>query len=284
MIPTLNPVTTGQNVPFKEFLNAASSAGFPAIEYSIVPFYQLAQEKSVHYVKELLLSKKLVLGSFHLPVEFRLDEETFTRDLANLRDISKFAQELGVTKCCTWLFPATDEPVAEYTCRFVRRLRECAKILGEHGIRFGIEWVGPKTLRATKKYEFIHTIPGALELIAAIGEPNVGLLFDSFHWYTSGATIQDIESLTADQIVLVHINDAPSKPADEQIDNQRLLPGEGIIDLSGMLTSLRKIGYDSYISIETFSDELPLLGAEQAALKTKQAVDRVLNNTFIRSC
>jgi sugar phosphate isomerase/epimerase len=283
MKPTLNPVTTGQNVPTMEFLNAASSAGFPAIEYSITPFYQMAQEHSVGYVKELFLSKMVELGCFHLPVEFRLDEETFRRDIAELGNLAEFAQELGVTKCCTWLFPATDEPVAEYTCRFVRRLRECAKILGEYGIRFGIEWVGPKTLRATKKYEFIHTIPGALELIAAIGEPNVGLLFDSFHWFTSGATIKDIESLTADQIVLVHINDAPNKPADEQIDDQRLLPGEGIIDLSGMLTALRKIGYDSYLSIETFSDELPLLGAEQAALKTKQAVDQVLSSTFINS-
>lgn len=283
MIPTLNPVTTGQNVPVMEFLDAASSAGFPAIEYSIVPFYQMAQEKSVDYVKELFLSKNLVLGSFGLPVEFRLDEEKFTRDLAKLRDICEFAQELGVAKCCTWLFPATDEPVAEYTCRFVRRLRECAKILGEYGIRLGIEWVGPKTLRGMKKYEFIHTIPGALELIAAIGEPNVGLLFDSFHWFTSGATIEDIESLTAEQIVLVHINDAPAKPADEQIDNQRLLPGEGVIDLSGMLTALGKIGYDSYLSVETFSDELPLLGAEKAALKTKQAVDRVLSTSLNRS-
>lgn len=281
MIPTLNPVTTGQNVSVMDFLGAASSAGFTAVEYSIVPFYHFSQEKSVDYVKELFSSKKLVLGSFHLPVEFRLDEETFTKDLAKLRDIAKFAQELGVTKCCTWLFPATDEPVAEYTCRFVRRLRECAKILGEYGIRFGIEWVGPKTLRATKKYEFIHTIPGALELIAAIGEPNVGLLFDSFHWFTSRATLKDIESLTADQIVLVHINDAPAKPADEQIDNQRLLPGEGIIDLNGMLRTLKKIGYESYLSIETFSDELPLLGVEKAALKTKQAVDRVLSDTFI---
>jgi sugar phosphate isomerase/epimerase len=283
MIPTLNPVTTGQSVPVMDFLDAASTAGFPAIEYSITPFYQFAQEKSIDYVKQLLLSKKLEIGSFQLPVEFRLDEETFTRDLAKLGAMAAFARELGVTRCCTWLFPATDEPVAEYTCRFVRRLRECAKILGEYGIRFGIEWVGPKTLRATKKYEFIHTIPGALDLIGAIGESNVGLLFDSFHWYTSGATTKDIEALTADQIVLVHINDAPDKPADEQIDNQRLLPGEGIIDLSGMLTSLRKIGYDSYLSIETFSDELPLLGADQAALKTKQAVDHVLSGIFSKN-
>ncbi|MFH5183326.1 TIM barrel protein [Paenibacillus sp. TAB 01] len=76
--------------------------------------------------------------------------------------------------------------------------------------------------------------------------------------------------------MLVHINDAPDKPADEQIDSERLLPGEGIIDLKGMLDSLRQIGYDSFVSVETFSKELPLLAPGVVAAKTKAAVDRVL--------
>lgn len=74
----------------------------------------------------------------------------------------------------------------------------------------------------------------------------------------------------------MHINDAYDLPRDEQIDNQRLLPGEGIIDLEGMLSALKEIGYNRYVSVETFSDALPRLGAEQAAVKTKSAVDRVL--------
>ncbi|MEK3911582.1 sugar phosphate isomerase/epimerase [Paenibacillus sp. FSL H7-0331] len=275
MIPALNPVTTGKHVPFLDFLDAAATAQFPAIDYPIVPFSQVADEQSKDAAKELLLSRQLVLGSFGLPVEFRKDENTFLSDLKELPKHAALAKHMGVTRCCTWLFPATDEPVAEYTCRFVRRLRECAKILGAYGIRFGIEWVGPKTSR-TLKHDFIHTLPGTLDLIDAIGETNVGLLFDSFHWFTSHATKEDILSLKADQIVLVHINDAPDKPKDQQIDNERLLPGEGIIDLKVMLTSLQQIGYDSFISVETFSKELPLLPPVEVALKTKSAVDRVI--------
>jgi len=275
MIPTLNPVTTGKQVPFINFLNAASSAGFPAIDYPIVPFSQAADEQSNDAAHELLLSRNLVLGSFGLPVEFRKDEQTFQAELKELPKHAALARYMGVTRCCTWLYPATDEPVAEYTARFVRRLRECAKILGHYGIRFGIEWVGPKTLR-TMNHDFIHTMPGALELIGAIGENNVGLLFDSFHWFTSHGTKEDILRLTPEQIVLVHINDAPDKPADEQIDSERLLPGEGIIDLQGMLDSLRRIGYDSFVSVETFSKELPLLPPGEVAGRTKAALDRVL--------
>jgi len=275
MIAALNPVTTGKQVPFIDFLDAAASAGFQAIDYPIVPFSQTAELHSKDAAHELLLSRRLVLGSFGLPVEFRKDEQTFRDELKELPKHAALARHMGVTRCCTWLFPATDEPVAEHTARFVRRLRECAKVLGAYGIRFGIEWVGPKTLR-TLKHDFIHTMPGALELIGAIGESNVGLLFDSFHWFTSHGTREDILKLTPEQIVLVHINDAPAKPADEQIDSERLLPGEGIIDLKGMLDSLRQIGYDSFVSVETFSKELPLLAPGVVAAKTKAAVDRVL--------
>ncbi|WP_274652093.1 sugar phosphate isomerase/epimerase family protein [Paenibacillus humicola] len=275
MIPTLNPVTTGRDAAAEEFLDAASLAGFPAIDYSILPFYETFKTQSFASAREMLSTRNLVLGSFGLPVEFRKDEALFREELAALPDIARFAAELGATNCCTWLYPATDEPVAEYTSRFIRRLRECAKVLDDNGIRFGIEWVGPKTLR-TMKHDFIHTLPGVLELIGAIDVPNVGVLFDSFHWFTSGATREDILALRPEQIVLVHINDAPDKPADEQIDNQRLLPGEGIIDLPGMLSALREIGYDSYVSVETFSDSLPLLGSKEAAQRTKSALDPVL--------
>jgi sugar phosphate isomerase/epimerase len=275
MIPTLNPVTTGRTVPFTEFLDAASGAGFPCIEYGFIPFDEYARDHSVDGLKEMLVEKRLALGSFGLPTEFRKDEALFQLQLKDLPRYAALAKEMGVVKCCTWLFPATNESVAEYTCRFVRRLRECAKILDHYGIRLGIEWVGPKTLR-TLKHDFIHTIPGALDLIGAMDMPNVGLLFDSFHWFTSGATVDDIFALKKEQIVLVHINDAPDKPADEQIDNQRLLPGEGIIDLQGMLRALKQIGYDEHISVETFSDTLPLLGAQAAAIKTKQTVDSVI--------
>lgn len=276
MIPTLNPVTTGFHVPFIDFLDAASKAGFPAIEYSIEPFGKIATEKSDESAIELLTSRNLQLGSFMLPTEFRKDEETFKEQLKELPRLAALARKMGTDRCCTWQLPSTDEPVAAYTSRMIRRLREIAKVLDDQGIRFGIEWVGPKTMR-TAKNDYIYDIPGVLEFIDAIGEKNVGLLFDSFHWFTSHATKQDILKLTEQQIVLVHINDAPNKPKDEQIDNQRLLPGEGIIDLTGMLDALRQIGYHHCVSVETFGEELPKMKPVDAAIKTKAAVDQVLS-------
>ncbi len=60
-------------------------------------------------------------------------------------------------------------------------------------------------------------------------------------------------------------------------DNQRLLPGEGVIDLVGFLRALQKIGYTDALSVEVFSDVLKNMSPEKAAklgLTTSLAVFR----------
>ena len=52
----------------------------------------------------------------------------------------------------------------------VARLRPIAEVLRDEGCRFGIEYIGPKTYRAAFRHEFIHTLDGVMELIAAIGD------------------------------------------------------------------------------------------------------------------
>ena len=88
--------------------------------------------------------------------------------------------------------------------------------------------------------------------------PNVGLLLDCWHWYTSHGTLDDLKRLTAEQVVYVHVNDAPAGiPVDEQQDMVRALPGEtGVIDIVGFLQTLRAIGYDGPVTPEPFKKEL----------------------------
>jgi sugar phosphate isomerase/epimerase len=73
-----------------------------------------------------------------------------------------------------------------------------------------------------------------MELVAAIGTGNVGLLLDSWHWYTSHGKVDEMLRLSNNYIVHVHVNDAPANvPVDEQIDSRRKLPATtGVIDPS----------------------------------------------------
>ncbi len=114
-----------------------------------------------------------------------------------------------------------------------------------------------------------------LELADAIGT-NVGLLVDSFHCHTAGTTWQHLAEIPAEKIVLAHLNDAPRVPVGEVQDGQRVLPGNGGIDLVGFLQALRRTGYNGPMSLEVFNQQLREMPAPQAATLAWQATKRVL--------
>jgi sugar phosphate isomerase/epimerase len=93
----------------------------------------------------------------------------------------------------------------------------------------------------------------------------VGLLLDVWHWHHAGATTQDIVAAGRDAIVHVHFNDAPNLPPEQIRDNERLLPGEGVINLTGFLQALQKIGYRDALSVEVFGRGLKNMPPAEAA-------------------
>ena len=140
------------------------------------------------------------------------------------------------------------------------------KVLGDHGVRLGLEYVGPKTSWTAMRYPFIHTMAEMRELIAAIDQPNIGLVLDSWHWYTAHETEADLLALKGSDVICCDLNDAPAGiPTDQQKDLVRDLPcATGVIDLKTFLNALAKIGYDGPIRAEPFKAELRRMPAEEA--------------------
>jgi sugar phosphate isomerase/epimerase len=277
MISCLNPGTLGGQPPLPEFLPLAASNGFGGVEFNILDAARLAREISQPAVIALFTDNNVAPASFGLPVEWRLDTAAYQADLKGLPRLARMAQEMGCTRTGTWLPPAVVVDPREFRRQTVRRFQEIASILADFDIRFALEWVGPRTfrqpIRALGGSDFVWNIPATLELIADIGEPsgNVGVLADSFHWFTTGATVSDLAAL-GDKIVHVHINDAPDRARDDQVDKERLLPGEGVIDLHGFLGALRMAGYGGFVSVETFDDSLAALGPEEAARRAADSL------------
>ncbi|WP_424768995.1 sugar phosphate isomerase/epimerase family protein [Paenibacillus sp. sgz302251] len=254
------------------FIKLAGAHGFQAVDLDAA---SLIERHGVDQARELLASNNVVLGSIGLPVEWRTTEEAFLQGVEKLAVHAAAAAALGCTSCCTYVLPSTDLKAAHFMALATRRLRTCAQILGAYGIRLGLEFVGPHHLRTRWQNPFIWTLEETLDWIDAIGESNVGLLFDAYHWYTNGLTVADIEALRADQIVHVHINDAPDVPIEEALDNGRVYPGEGVIDLVGFLQALQKIGYTGAVSQEILTAEAPVQSSEELVLRSKQGFDKV---------
>jgi sugar phosphate isomerase/epimerase len=104
------------------------------------------------------------------------------------------------------------------------------------------------------------------ELIAETGKRNVGLLLDIWHWYNAGDTVAEILALKSEDIVAVHMSDAPAGiPVDQQVDSKRALPcSTGVIDTKGFLNAVNQIGFDGPAAAEPMAQELRSLPAEEA--------------------
>lgn len=264
----------GVNVPLEEAARLAASHGFQALSISA----GLVQEQGAERVRAVLEGAGLMAGSAGLPVNFRGDEETFQRDLAALPAACEALVAVGCNRVLTWFLPYSDTlPYQQHFDQMKQRTAEIAVILGEHDIRYGLEFVGPKTMRDGHAHPFIHDIDGLLTLIDAVGADNVGFLLDAFHWYTSGGTREDLEKLSDDLIVGVHVNDGfAGRTAEEQIDRERAMPGEtGVIDIATFMQALDRMAYSGPIIVEPFSERIRALPAEEAVAETARSLDRI---------
>ena len=103
----------------------------------------------------------------------------------------------------------------------------------------------------------INTIDDAIEIIERSGHPDATVVVDPFHCWRGGGPIGSLRKLKASQIAISHFNDAPSvPPASEQEDSDRVLPGEGAIDLTLYCNELAATGYNGYLSLELFREDL----------------------------
>lgn len=272
----LTPGSIGVQAQFPQLVDLAAQYGFESIAPD--PDYLLGlSNASREDLLARMKDKKLVWGSAALPVEFRQDDNRFHKDLDALPRAADALQKAGVSRVNTYIRP--NSPHLTYLANFqlhAQRLREVARILGDHGLRFGLEYVGPKTLWTAQRYPFIHTMAETKELIAAIGRPNVGLVLDSWHWYTSAESEADLLSLSNNDVVACDLNDAPAGiDVEKQIDNQRELPAAtGVIDLKTFLNALVKIGYDGPVRAEPFNAPLRELPDDQALAATASAMKK----------
>jgi sugar phosphate isomerase/epimerase len=218
-------------------------------------------------LKASMQAKNLVFGAAGLPVEFRQDDTRFQDSLKGLPRFAVGLQHAGVTRAATWLSPS--DAKLTYLQNFrqhVSRLREVAKILRDHQVRLGLEYVGPKTAWTSRQYPFVHTMAELKELIAEINVENVGLVLDSWHWWHAGDTAADILSLKGRDVIAVDLNDAPAGiPKDQQVDNRRELPcATGVIDAGAFLNVLNQIAYDGPVRAEPFNQAVNKMPKEEA--------------------
>jgi D-psicose/D-tagatose/L-ribulose 3-epimerase len=100
---------------------------------------------------------------------------------------------------------------------------------------------------------FLNTLSDAAQLVCDVGESNVLVHFDTFH-----ANIEErhpADSLRAVAKMLGHVHVS---------ENDRGIPGTGHNDWRGILSALKEVRYDGWMTIESFAQPEPELAAAAA--------------------
>ncbi len=237
-----------------EAIALAQRHGFASVEARADELARLSAEELARLLDELCTTG-LRFGLAGLPIDLRRDAQRFADGLRLLPRFAQVLQRCGVTRLGFSIVPAHDE--LTYTANFqqhVERVGAVARVLGDCGVRVGLEYCGTHTLRAGQRHAFIHTLPQLRELIAALGAPNVGLVLDSWHWWMNGSPAAELASLRREEIVAVDLNDAPiGVLAERLLDRQRELPGAtGVIEVPQFLSALKRLDYDGPVRAESF--------------------------------
>ena len=127
------------------------------------------------------------------------------------------------------------------------RYRELLNIGRQEGIRPTFEYIS--------FFKSVHTLKKAWEIVQLSNDQDATLILDAFHNWNSGSTDSDLRSIPVEKISHYHIDDAAqNKLPGAQTDPDRVMPGDGQIDLKSEINTLKEMGYNGTVSLELFNE------------------------------
>jgi len=274
MYKALDMGSLGIHLPLLDGIALAARHGYQGITMSL----EDVQAAGVDAVREAMERYGIANAGMGLPWNYMDDDAWFSETLVKLRGQMKAARAVGCTRMNTGVMSASDAPYDERYDAVVRRLRPLAQMLQDEGVMMGMEFLGPSHIYKSRKVEFIRTLPGLMRLADSLGAWNCGVLLDAYHCHTAGHAMDIVDTITANRISMVHINDAVTGvPYDELVDSPRMLPGEtGVIDVKGLLRRLFFMGYEGPVLVEPFYAPFKTMAdADEKAAIAKAAMDSV---------
>lgn len=262
----VNSVST-VNAQLEEALPAYAAAGFGQVELFLGHARSFLHEGRILGDLRRRLNDHRVrcIGGFEIAVDCfstgspRL--ENHERSLVNARLIA----ELGGTMLVVGTDgPPADLPADRIKPALVEGLREVADAIAPYGVTLCLEFNWSPVVK---------TLSGAVAIAAACERENVGVLFDTAHYHCTATKFEDLNAENVRWIRHVHLNDIRHKaPEWTNCNEDRVLPGEGCLDLPAIIGRLEEKGYNGSFAIEMFGKELADLPVDQAARRMYESL------------
>ena len=254
--------------PFLDDVDACVAGGFPALEVWLTKLETHVESHAPEDTRRALAERNIRLPAAAFQGGLLLSQgQERKAHFDDFRRRLELCQRFGIG---TLLVVADFAPAVDPTSleRAVVSLTQAGQWAGGFGVRIALEFRAANT--------FCASLDTAVRLVAACGEPNVGICLDLFHFYTGSSKEADLELLTPQNLFWVQACDLAGVPRELATDAHRILPGDGDLPLTFFLGKLRERGYDGYVSLELMNPTLWQTKASQVAELGASALRRVL--------
>lgn len=147
-------------------------------------------------------------------------------------------------------------------------LKELAPIAARLGVVLAVEPMHPG---CATEFTFLTSIGDVMELFAAVDNPQVKMVFDTYHLGQERRVLQEIPQI-APHVAIVQLGDARQPPLGEQ---NRCRLGDGIVPLEEIISALTEAGYDGYYDIEILGEEVEARDYAALLEHAKQAYSKL---------
>jgi 4-hydroxyphenylpyruvate dioxygenase len=250
-------VTTRQK-DLIEALDAYAQAGFSNVEF-VLPLVKdwLRVGHNVNDVLRLLNERHMhCIGGFETTVTcFGTPEEIAVNHMLHLHN-AKLVHQLGGRV----LVVGTDGP-NQSSYEAIEVISKSFRLLAEQ-----LEGTEVSLALEFNWSPCIKSLKSAALVCEQVAHPQVGILFDPAHYYTTTTKFEHLTPETMRWIRHMHVDDMQDKPGElSNCNDDRTLPGQAIVGLPALLAALERYGYNGYYSIEMFSEDLWSRPASEAA-------------------
>lgn len=233
---------------FAEDLDACAGAACPALEVWLPKLETHLEKYGIDATRRLLAERGVLIPAAAFQGGLLLSQgEKRQAHFEHFRKRLELCQALSIQTLI--LVPDfVDRVDATSLERSIVALRQAAQWAEAYGVRLALEFQGRGT--------FCSCLETACALVSECPEPNVGVNFDVFHYYTGPSKPEDFAVLPPERLFHVQFCDLAGVPRELATDADRILPGDGDFDLTWLVGALKGLGYDGWVSLEVLNPQL----------------------------
>ncbi len=254
----------GNNLDIVAVVNAASKAGFHAIEPWIMEIDRYTSGGGT--LKDL--GKRIADAGLTVEdaIAFNslLDDDDARRAAAMEKlkvDMDKVAQ-IGGKRIAA---PPGNSRGAVSLDNAAKYYREALEMGEKMGVQPLLELWGTHPVLGPLSHGIYVTV--------AAGRDDASLLLDVFHLYKSGTPFTSLKQINGASLHVMHLNDYPQAADPATLnDSNRIYPGDGVAPLPQILRDLRDNGFRGYLSLELFNRDYWTRSADE---NLKTAMEKI---------